>query len=140
MSPRHERRERSVKAEPSRIRRLSARDFAIRFAFGAAISLVAGVAGQLLGKHVGGVLLAFPATLPASLTLIEAKEDRLRAEDDTRGAILGGVGMIAFAIAGLVALARLHIAALGALGLALLAWTVVAGGLFLLIYGTRARD
>jgi hypothetical protein len=135
---RHERR--SIGAEPEKIRRLGWRDFAIRFAFGAAISLVAALAGQLLGNRVGGELLAFPAILPATLTLIEAKEDRRKAESDTRGAILGGFGLVAFALVGLAGLIQFRLSALASLGLALLAWVAVAAGLFMLIYGSRPRD
>ena len=42
----------------------------MRFLFGAGISLVAGLAGMAFGSKIGGVLLGFPAILPASLTLI----------------------------------------------------------------------
>jgi hypothetical protein len=52
----------------------------IRFAFGAAVSLVAGVVGVLVGAAAGGLWLAFPAILPAGLTLVEHKENRRQAE------------------------------------------------------------
>src|SRR5205807_1800795 len=65
---------------------------------GAAISLVAGVIGMKFGPRLGGVLLGFPAILPASLTLIEKKEGKEQASVDSIGAGLGAVAMIAFAV------------------------------------------
>lgn len=79
-------------------------DYALRFAFGAAISLVAGLIGLKLGPAAGGVFLGFPAILPASLTLIQRKEGREQAAIDSLGAVLGALAMIAFAalVAGFV--------------------------------------
>ncbi|MFF3904519.1 DUF3147 family protein [Streptomyces sp. NPDC001848] len=75
---------------------------------------------------VGGVFLAFPAILPASLTLV-AKEEGLRgARDDARGAALGTIGLLAFAPTTAVLL-RHHSAWL-ALAVATAAWTVVSLG------------
>jgi len=61
------------------LRKQTPRDYLVRFAFGAAISTIAGVDALLLGPRLGGVLLAFPAILPASLTLIERKSNRREA-------------------------------------------------------------
>jgi hypothetical protein len=43
-------------------------DYVTRFAFGAGISAAAAIVSLVLGVKVGGVLLGFPAILPASLT------------------------------------------------------------------------
>jgi hypothetical protein len=83
---------------PGRVRELSAQQSLIRFGAGAAASLVAALVSQFAGSSVAGPLLALPAILIASLTLI-ADEDGLRtAIDDARGAVLGGTGLVAFAV------------------------------------------
>ena len=113
----------------SRLRLIRPRDVALRFAFGAGASVVAGAVALRLGSRVGGLFLAFPAILPASLTLIEEKEGRAKAIADAEGGQLGGVGMIAF---GLVAAALLpRTVPVLALLAALAAWVVVAVGLYL---------
>jgi uncharacterized membrane protein (GlpM family) len=71
---------------------------AVRFAFGAAVSTVAGVISATAGPRAGGVLMAFPAILLASLTLVAKEEGLCTARDDARGAVLGALGFIAFAI------------------------------------------
>lgn len=47
---------------------------------------------------VGGMLLALPATAPATLTLIENEDGNRAAVHDVDGAILGGLGMVSFAV------------------------------------------
>ncbi|MGI8330520.1 DUF3147 family protein [Actinomadura scrupuli] len=87
-----------VRMQPSRLRQVRPRDMAVRFGFGAAVSTIAGVISATAGPRAGGVFLAFPAILLASLTLV-AKEEGLRtARDDARGAALGALGFIAFAV------------------------------------------
>lgn len=73
------------------------RDYLVRFAFGAGIALVAGLAGLRFGPKVGGLFLAFPAVLPTALTLIAKKESDGIASIDALGGVLGALGMIAFA-------------------------------------------
>lgn len=114
------------------------REYAIRFLFGMAVTLVAVLAGKVGGSSVGGLFLAFPAILPATLTLIEKKEGRRRAQEDGTGAIAGGFGLIAFALAGSSALSLLHLAGGVALAAAVAAWLVVSVGALLLAVGLRA--
>jgi hypothetical protein len=75
------------------------------------------------------MFLAFPAILPATLTLIERKQSKREAEEDDEGAVLGAVGMLAFA-----ATATWALTAMSA-GLSLLAagvaWLATAGTLLL---------
>jgi hypothetical protein len=85
-------------------------EFAIRFALGGAMTVIAGAIASRFGPAVGGLFLAFPAIFPASVTLVEKhvrqqkKEKGLRgarrgkeaAALDARGAALGGVGLIGF--------------------------------------------
>ena len=73
-------------------------EIAIRFAFGAGIALVAAVVGAVLGPKAGGLFLAFPAVLPATLTLLEKKEGTTKAWADASGGVLGAVGLAAFAV------------------------------------------
>ncbi|HYM51526.1 MAG TPA: DUF3147 family protein [Candidatus Limnocylindrales bacterium] len=120
-----------VGVELSTLKEIRLRDMAVRFAFGAVIALIAAVVGIRFGPRVGGLFLAFPATLPAALTLIEKKEGLTKALADASGGILGSVGMAAYAAVALVLLPR--IAAVLALVLALLAWALVSVGLFALL-------
>jgi hypothetical protein len=57
--------------EWSKTRSVKPKELGLRFVFGAAIAAVAAMVGMLLGPKAGGLFLAFPAILPASLTLIE---------------------------------------------------------------------
>lgn len=113
------------------IRRHTLGDYLTRFAFGAGISAAAGIVSAMFGAKIGGVLLAFPAIMPASLTLIEKEDGRRKAAINAYAAILGSVALIAFAIA--VSWAFRHINGAGALLLAAAAWLVVAGVLYVSI-------
>ncbi len=73
-------------------------DLLIRFGFGAAISALAGVVSVLAGSEPGGILLAFPAILPATLTLIEKEESERQAEDFDVGSILSAAALASYAI------------------------------------------
>ena len=73
-------------------------NLAIRFAFGAAVSVLASVCGVVFSPIMGGMFLAFPAILPASLTLLQQKEGTKAAVEDVGGAVLGSVGLVAFAV------------------------------------------
>jgi hypothetical protein len=125
-----ERRE-PVGLDPAKLRQARAWELAVRFAFGAAIALAAGLVGMRFGHRVGGVFLAFPAVLPASLTLLEKKDGRAKADIDAVGAILGSCGMLAFAV--IVALGLRPLGAEVALGLGAAAWAAVAGALFFVL-------
>lgn len=113
-----------VTIEPSRIKGHSVKDYAIRFGFGGLITLITGILAKAFGPGVGGLFLAFPAILPASLTLIEEDENKEKAGLDARGAVFGCVGLAAF---GLVVWLLTH--SLGAVVLltaALAVWTLVS--------------
>jgi Protein of unknown function (DUF3147) len=125
--------EEPIALRPGKLREVNWGEVGIRFAFGAAVSLVAGVVGVLFGAAAGGVWLAFPAILPAGLTLVERKENRRQAERDVRGAILGAVGMVAFAATVYIGVPL--VGGLVAVLVALLVWMVVSLGLYL---GLRA--
>jgi hypothetical protein len=121
--------------EVGKLRKLQARELLIRFAFGALISIIAGVVALAWNAKAGGMFLAFPAILPATLTLIEKKESKQEAAEDDEGALLGSVAMFSFAAASVWALDAL------ATGTALLAassaWTLTALALYVAV--TLAR-
>jgi hypothetical protein len=114
---------------PSRVREVGFRELAIRFVAGALTSVVAGVVTLAFGSRVGGILLAFPAILAASLTLIEQEEDSAEAREDARGAVVGGLALTTFAVIAAVTLGNLNPAL--ALVLATAGWFATAiGGYF----------
>jgi uncharacterized membrane protein (GlpM family) len=124
-----------VRLRPSKIREVEPSDLIIRFGFGAAVSVVAGVVSLVAGPKAGGLFLAFPAILPATLTLVQKKQSKREAMEDDEGAVLGAVALLAFAGAawallpdesGPVALAG-----------ACVAWLVAAVALYAVIYGRR---
>jgi PncC family amidohydrolase len=119
---------RELDADPDKLARLPLRDLGIRFAFGAGISVLAGLAGLALGQRAGGVLLAFPAILPAALTLIEKREGTSEAVADVRGAVIGACAMVLFAVT-VVALAGRIPTAL-AIVIAAVGWATAALGLY----------
>ena len=80
--------------QPRRIKEARFRDFAIRFAFGGTISVVAALIGAISTESIGGIFTAFPVILVASLTLIDKQEDEEHASYDAVGAALGAVGFI----------------------------------------------
>jgi uncharacterized membrane protein (GlpM family) len=121
-------------AEPIRsrldtLRKVRLRDLATRFAFGFTVSVLAGLVTLTAGDRAGGLFLAFPAILPASLTLIDTREGRQEAEVDVSGAVLGGVALTVFAIVSWQLSDR---ASLGVTqGLAATAWVLTAAALYI---------
>ena len=113
----------------SKVTKVKPTEIGVRFGFGALVALVAAVAGSLAGPKVGGLFLAFPAILPASLTLIEKKEGLSKAWSDASGGALGAIAMAGFA---LVAIRLLSWNPLLALVGAMLVWIVVSSGLYFL--------
>lgn len=111
------------------LREIRPRALALRFAFGAAVSVVAGLVGIAAGQRAGGVMLAAPAVLPATLTIIERQEGRGPAVTEVQGAVLGAVALIGFAVVAAASTARLPLAA--ALPGALAAWAAAAIGGYL---------
>ena len=95
----------------SAIRKTKWSEYALRFIFGGAVSVLAAVLGKHFGASVGGLFLAFPAIFPASATLIEKHErqkklkagiptsmrGRQAASLDAVGATSGSIGLAAFA-------------------------------------------
>jgi hypothetical protein len=84
----------------------------VRFVFGGAITVLAGLVAKKYGPVLGGLFLAFPAIFPPSATLVEKHErekkkkagiantirGRQAAALDAYGAALGAVGLFLFAV------------------------------------------
>jgi hypothetical protein len=93
--------------------------------------MVAGLIGVAAGQRAGGVMLAAPAVLPATLTIIERQEGRGPAVTEVQGAVPGAVALVGFALVAATTTARLPLGA--ALAAALATWAAVAiAGYFLL--------
>ena len=118
--------------QPDKLAQVRPRDLAYRFAAGALTSAAAGATTLVFGARTGGVLLAFPAILAASLTLIESEEDPTDAREDARGAVLGALALACFAA--VVALTVRHIAPGLGLAAAALAWALIAVGAYFAIW------
>lgn len=87
-------------------------EYLVRFAFGGAITVIAGILAKHFGPVFGGLFLAFPAIFPASATLVAKHETqkknnagiatssrgRQAAALDAAGAALGSVGLAGFAL------------------------------------------
>ena len=101
---------------------------ALRFGFGATVSAVAGVIGNLAGERAGGLFLAFPAILPATLTLVEQREGISRAVSETRGAVVGALALVGFA--GVVIALLTHLPGIVALLVATIGWFLGANALY----------
>lgn len=87
-------------------------EYGIRFFFGGAITVIADLLAKHYGPVFGGLFLAFPTIFPASATLVEKHErekkqaagisqtirGRQAAGLDARGAAMGSVGLVVFAV------------------------------------------
>jgi len=136
---RHEAGEPAFGVELGALRHVPRRDLTIRFAFGAAISAAASIIGLAAGARVGGIFLAFPAILPATLTLLEKENSKRSAENDAVGSVLGAAALAVF---GLIAwlLVRRSGAPIG-LAAAAFGWLAAAVVLYLALREVvRRRD
>ncbi|MEU4215618.1 DUF3147 family protein [Actinoplanes sp. NPDC026623] len=102
----------------------------MRFVFGAGVSALAGVVSEVWGPKAGGLFLAFPAILLASLTLVAKDEGPAKAREEARGAVLGAAGLIGFAVVVAVTAGRWPVWV--TLVIATLAWAAISGTAYLL--------
>ncbi|MET4842600.1 DUF3147 family protein [Bradyrhizobium japonicum] len=86
-------------------------EYLVRFGLGGAATVFTGLISSRYGASIGGLFLALPAIFSASATLIEKHEIRRKREAglegsrrgreaaalDAAGAVLGALGMLAFA-------------------------------------------
>jgi hypothetical protein len=118
-----------VRVEPRRAFECDVRGLAVRFVFGFAVAVAVGIVTEVWGDRFGGLFLAFPSILPASLTLIAEEEGEQEAKVDAGGAIIGGVAMSFFGLVSWLAIGRIPV--LWAEVLAFAAWCAIAiGGYF----------
>ena len=114
------------------LRKADPKELLVRFVLGAAVSVVAGIISKAVGARFGGMFLAFPAILPASLTIVQDEEGTRTADRDAIGAVLGGLALVVFAAVGESMFSRYNPAvvlatALGAwIGAALILYTCLA--------------
>lgn len=78
--------------------RAPARQYILRFIFGGVISVATGLIAKAWGPAIGGLLLAFPAVLPASLAFVSEEDGRRSAIEDARGSSIGASALMVFAI------------------------------------------
>src|SRR5437762_8412818 len=102
----------TIEIDPSGLKQTKWHEYALRFAAGGVITVIAGFIARKWGPGIGGLLLAFPAIFPASATLIEKHEKQRKEKRDLKGIIrgrqaasveaagsaMGSVGLISFAI------------------------------------------
>ena len=122
--------------DPAGLRKAEPWEYVVRFGFGGAVTACTGLIAQRYGPAIGGLFLAFPAILPATLTLVERHDGRRDAADDARGSVLGAVALFVFA-AGALLLVNVCPPAL-TLAAATAAWCVAAAALWTLRYGSRS--
>ena len=118
-------------------------EYAIRFILGGLVTAGAGQISKSIGASFGGLFLAFPALLAASLTLVakhaREKQEKLgqngqrRAKQsagaDAAGAVMGSVGLFCFALT-VWKLVERHQPIL-VIGAATIIWAAVCGCIWL---------
>jgi hypothetical protein len=105
----------------------------LRFTFGGLIAVTASLISKGAGPALGGAFLAFPALLPASITLVGKHNGRAPAIDDARGACLGSIGLGAFAFTVWVLSKMRYVSPVPILAIALLVWLTVSYTLWKLL-------
>jgi hypothetical protein len=112
-------------------------EYALRFVFGGIITVTTGLLARYIGPAFAGMFLAFPAILPASLTLVKQHEGRKKAADDARGARVGAIGLLGFAL--VVSLTATSWPAAAVLAVATAAWLAVSLAVWAVVYGPRPQ-
>lgn len=101
-----------ISIDLSALRQTKWYEYAIRFLFGGSMTATAGIIAKEYGPTLGGLFLAFPAILPATVTLIEKHEKqrkqragvegtcraRKAAALSAAGAAMGSFGLLVFAL------------------------------------------
>jgi hypothetical protein len=134
-----------VKADWRGVKQTNVREYAIRFVFGGAITVIAGLIGDHWGPVVAGLFLAFPAIFPASVTLVGRHERERKAKkgmvgnrrgittgaDYAMGTAVGSLGLLGFAGWSWRYIEQLPLAL--DLTLGTLLWAIVAGSAWITI-------
>jgi hypothetical protein len=117
------------------LRKITLRDFAVRFVVGGCITVLAGLITRRCEAALGGMFLAFPAILPASLTLVKRHDGRRQATDDARGGRVGAIALVGFAA--MVATTATIWSAPATLAAATITWLAIAYAVWALTLGRR---
>lgn len=100
-----------IQAKLKSLKGIAAHEWIVRFIFGGAICVMAGLVAKWFGPIIGGLFLAFPAIFPAGASMVEAHEKKHKARAgldgtnrgrtvagiDAAGAALGCFGLAGFA-------------------------------------------
>lgn len=99
-----------IKANFETLKRTKWQEYLVRFFFGGAVTALAGIIARHYGPSIGGLFLAAPAIFPAAATLLEKHEEKKARTEahkelfahqvagvDAGGAVLGSIGLMAFA-------------------------------------------
>ncbi len=113
----------------SKLRKIQLKDYAIRFVFGGAISVIVALIGTGTTSRFGGVFTAFPAILLASLTLIGKKDGREQSAEDAEGGVVGAIAFVA--AAAFIAATVTQTAGILSLLASLCLWLGIAVGFYL---------
>jgi len=73
-----------ITADLSAIVRTRWYEYLLRFIFGGAMTILAGLVVKKYGPVIGGLFLAFPAIFPASATLIEKHEKQKKQQKNKK--------------------------------------------------------
>ena len=133
-----------VHARLAVIKGIKLQEWILRFVFGGAVCVIAGLIAHFFGPLIGGFFLAFPAIFPASASLVEAHEKqhkaragfdgtnrgRIVAAIDAFGTTMGCIGLAGFAFVFWIWVPRADLFVVFAL--AALAWLVLSVGFWLL--------
>lgn len=128
-----------VRLKTQSLRETKASEFALRFCFGGAVTVLAWWVAKQWGPVIGGMFLAFPGIFPAGVSLVEkhktqreaaeglqgVRSARAQAAVEAAGASAGGLGLAAFGFVLWKGLPGHSLAATQAV--ALLAWAGVGG-------------
>lgn len=122
----------------SKVRGAKPKELLVRFVLGAAVSVVAGIVSEGVGPRLGGVFLAFPAILPASLTFVQGKEGTHKADRDATGAVMGGLALVVFAAVAESTFTRLNPALVLLCSLA--GWLLACAAMYVVLAAVRPDD
>ncbi len=148
-----------VQAKLESLKGILPQEWLVRFVFGGAACVIAGLAAKRFGPGIGGLFLAFPAIFPAGASMVETHEKRHKARAgldgskrgrvaaglDATGAALGCFGLGGFALVCWLCLPRMDTAAVLALAtfvwlvLAVAAWLLRKSRIFRRMRGRRSR-
>jgi hypothetical protein len=140
-----------VHAKLASLKGIALHEWAVRFFFGGAVCVAAGLIARRFGPGVGGLFMAFPAIFPAGASMVEAHEKKHKARAgfdgtnrgrtvagvDAAGAVLGCIGLAGFALTCWVCLPRLSVAI--AFPLAILVWIALSIAAWLLFKSRTFR-